>query len=314
MLRWLVRLIGVGIFGVLVSRLQLDQLRQTLERTDGVAVALAIGLVIPFFILKSWRWQILLKRAGIHVSVAHSLWLYFVGLFAGYATPGQVGEAVKAMYLARDGHPTGPALATIAMDRILDLLLLLALAMPGVLFIGETLGLDRSMSILAISVALIGLLLGMWLIASPSRLAPMLRSSSTIPKLGKLLSRFSADDVGGMSMGAVMRSGPLWTLTLAAYVIHYVRYYVLLLSLHIAAPPPALAFVVTLALVSVVALIPITVMGVGTRDGVLVLAAGGLGLTHEEAVGFSLLILLTYLANLVIGFVCWVGDRAAVHG
>jgi hypothetical protein len=54
-------------------------------------------------------------------------------------------------------------------------------------------------------------------------------------------------------------------------------------------------------------------MGVGTRDGVLVLAAGGLGLTYEEAVGFSLLILVTYLANLAIGFVCWLSDRAVAR-
>jgi hypothetical protein len=100
---------------------------------------------------------------------------------------------------------------------------------------------------------------------------------------------------------------------MAAYVVHYVRFYILLLALHVGAAPPALAFVATLALVSVVALIPVTVMGVGTRDGVLVLAAGGLGISYEEAVGFSLLILITYLANLAIGFVCWISDRSVVR-
>jgi glycosyltransferase 2 family protein len=312
MSRWLVRLIGVAMFALLLSRLELSQLRQILQRTDATAVAVAIALVVPFFALKSWRWQLLLERAGIRISIWQSLWLYFVGLFAGYATPGQVGEAVKAMYLARAGHAVGPALATIALDRILDMLLLVALAVPGVLLVGESLGLDRSLTVIVLSLSLAGLTAGLWLITSPRRLDPLLRRVASIPLLPKKLTAPLAmpDAPGSLSFASVAHSVSLWLLTLAAYVVHYVRFYVLLLALHLGAPPPVLAFVAILALVSVVALIPVTVMGVGTRDGVLVLAAGGLGLTNEEAVGFSLLILVTYLANLAIGFVCWMSDRA----
>lgn len=315
MARWLVRLIGVGIFVLLLSRLELAQLQHILQQTDGPAVALAVALVIPFFALKSWRWQLLLERAGIRISVWQSLWLYFVGLFAGYATPGQVGEAVKAMYLARAGHAVGPALATIALDRILDMLLLVALAVPGVLLVGESLGLDRSLTLAALGLALGVLTVGVWLITSPKRLEPFLRLLTSIPMAPKKLTALLTvpEAAGSLSYAAVAHSWSLWALTLAAYVVHYVRFYVLLLALHIGSPPPVLAFVATLALVSVVALIPVTIMGVGTRDGVLVLAAGGLGLTNEEAVGFSLLILVTYLANLAIGFVCWVSDRVVAR-
>jgi glycosyltransferase 2 family protein len=314
MTRWLIRLIGIAIFLVLLSRLDVGQLQQMLQRTDGFAVALAIGLVIPFFALKSWRWQLLLERAGINVSIGQSLWLYFIGLFAGYATPGQVGEAVKAMYLARSGHAMGPALATIALDRILDMLLLVVLAVPGVLLVGESLGLDRLFTLAALVLALGGLILGLWIITSPARLEPLTRHLSLLRYMPEKLTCVfqSREGSSSLSFGTVARSWSLWLLTLAAYTVHYVRFYVLLLALHISAPPPVLAFVATLALVSVVALVPVTIMGVGTRDGVLVLAAGGLGLSYEEAVGFSLLILLTYLANLAIGFVCWMGDRSVV--
>jgi uncharacterized protein (TIRG00374 family) len=314
MSRWLVRLIGVAIFAVLLSRLEVAQLQQILQRTDGIAVGIAIALVVPFFALKSWRWQLLLERAGIRISIGQSLWLYFVGLFAGYATPGQVGEAVKAMYLSRSGHALGPALATIALDRILDMLLLVALAVPGVLLVGDSLGLDRSLTLIALGLALIGLAAGVWLITSPKRMEAIVGFLTSIPIVPKRLTAvLTTPGSGSLSFTSVAHSWSLWLLTLAAYLVHYVRFYVLLLALHIGAPPPVLAFVATLALVSVVALIPVTVMGVGTRDGVLVLAAGGLGLTNEEAVGFSLLILVTYLANLAIGFVCWMSDRAVAH-
>jgi uncharacterized protein (TIRG00374 family) len=314
--RWLIRLIGVAIFLVLLSRIELSQLLAILRRTDGLAVAVAIALVIPFFFLKSWRWQILLERAGIRISVAQSLWLYFVGLFAGYATPGQVGEAVKAMYLARSGHAVGPALATIALDRILDMLLLVALAVPGVVLVGESLRLDRLLTLSLLGLALVALVIGIWLITSPRRLEPLLRVLARIPLAPvKLLTSTVRPGAATSSpmFTIVAHSWSVWLLTLAAYVVHYVRFYILLLALHVGAAPPVLAFVATLALVSVVALIPVTIMGVGTRDGVLVLAAGGLGLTDEEAVGFSLLILVTYLANLAIGFVCWMSDRALVR-
>lgn len=315
MTRWLVRLIGVAIFLVLLARLDISQLQQILGRTDALGVTLAIALVIPFFALKSWRWQILLQRAGIDISLGQSLWLYFVGLFAGYATPGQVGEAVKAVYLARSGYAVGPALATIALDRILDMLLLVGLAVPGVLLVGETLGMDRSLTLVALALALVALMIGLWIITSPARLKPLARLLASLPLRTRKLSAIfeTREGVRSLEFGAVARSWSLWLLTMAAYVVHYVRFYILLLALHVGAAPPALAFVATLALVSVVALIPVTVMGVGTRDGVLVLAAGGLGISYEEAVGFSLLILITYLANLAIGFVCWISDRSVVR-
>jgi uncharacterized protein (TIRG00374 family) len=185
---WLVRLIGVAIFALLLSRLELAKLQQILQRTDALAVAVAIALVVPFFVLKSWRWQLLLERAGIRVSVWQSLWLYFIGLFAGYATPGQVGEAVKAMYLARAGHAMRPALATIALDRILDMLLLTTLAVPGVMLVGESLGLDRSLTLTALGLSLVALLLGVWLITSPKRFQPLLQSASSLPVVPKKLS------------------------------------------------------------------------------------------------------------------------------
>jgi hypothetical protein len=167
------------------------------------------------------------------------------------------------------------------------------------------------LTVIVLGLSLAALTAGIWLIASPRRLDPLLRRVASIPLAPKKLIAVVAmpDAPESMSFSSVAHSFSLWLLTLAAYVVHYVRFYILLLALHLGAPPPVLAFVATLALVSVVALIPVTVMGVGTRDGVLVLAAGGLGLTNEEAVGFSLLILVTYLANLAIGFVCWMSDR-----
>src|SRR5690349_3831516 len=187
MSRWLVRLIGVAVFALLLSRLELSQLQQILQRTDATAVAVSIALVVPFFALKSWRWQLLLERAGIRISLWKSLWLYFVGLFAGYATPGQVGEAVKAVYLARSGHAVGPAIATIALDHILDMLLLVALAVPGVLLVGESLGLDRSLTVIVLGLSLAGLIVGLWLITSPRRLDPLLRGVGSIPLVPKKL-------------------------------------------------------------------------------------------------------------------------------
>jgi hypothetical protein len=56
---------------------------------------------------------------------------------------------------------------------------------------------------------------------------------------------------------------------------------------------------------ALVGLVPITVLGIGTRDALYVAAAPFLGETKEAMLGLSLLLLAMYVLNSVTGWTAW---------
>jgi uncharacterized membrane protein YbhN (UPF0104 family) len=299
--RWLtravlLRCVGVVLLGMLLLRVPVDAVASALGRADLPLVATTILLLAPFFALKSWRWQLLLQTFGVPIRFQRALNLYFVGLFAGYATPGQLGEAVKALYLKRDGFGAAPVMASIVLDRLADLALLVVLASVGIPLLGlEAVGAESVLVLVGVAALLVVLL---------SSIRP-LRA-----RLGRALSagatRIAHVDWTAGRRALVGNWPVLVMLTVLAYVVHFGRYYVLLLAVH--ADMPIVAFVVVLSIVSLAALLPISPMGVGTRDLALVALFDIYGIPAPVALAFSTLILATYVANLPLGFVAWLRE------
>lgn len=128
------------------------------EPDRGIA-ALALPLVraLPVLVLFSlasysiryarWRW--LLGRAGAAVPAGKGALIYLAG-FAFTATPGKVGELVRARYLAMDGIAPRTAIAVFLYERLFDLVAVLLLStvamaslgggLPAVLFVSVIAG------------------------------------------------------------------------------------------------------------------------------------------------------------------------------
>ncbi|ABM30672.1 lysylphosphatidylglycerol synthase transmembrane domain-containing protein [Paracidovorax citrulli] len=85
------------------------------------------------YALRYARWRWLLRRAGHRVPAVAGFAGYLAG-FAFTATPGKVGELVRARYFTRWGVPAARTLSAFVYERAFDLLtvaLLAALAVPS---------------------------------------------------------------------------------------------------------------------------------------------------------------------------------------
>jgi uncharacterized membrane protein YbhN (UPF0104 family) len=80
--------------------------------------------------LRGLRWRLWMARHGRHFGLLQGLRLYLAG-YAFTPTPGNVGEAVRGLMLAR--HPLGArqSLAIFGAERLADLLCLLLLCLPA---------------------------------------------------------------------------------------------------------------------------------------------------------------------------------------
>jgi uncharacterized membrane protein YbhN (UPF0104 family) len=75
-------------------------------------------------------------------------------------------------------------------------------------------------------------------------------------------------------------------------------------ALQLSLPFTYLAF--CLAAINLIALLPISISGLGTRDAVFILLLGKIGISPERALGLSLLFLVTFnLAGVVVGMLAW---------
>ncbi|MCS7082731.1 MAG: flippase-like domain-containing protein [Bacteroidetes bacterium] len=89
-------------------------------------------------LLRAWRWQMLLKPLGLRPHVGRAFASIMIGYMCSYAIP-RIGEVVRAAHLARLERASFSAvLGTVAMERLLDVLvLLLALGSVLGLYVGR---------------------------------------------------------------------------------------------------------------------------------------------------------------------------------
>ena len=295
--RWSIRILGLVIFSIVLARIDLGGMSEAITSARLGLVLAALALTVPFFITKSYRWRFILRRTEIHISNRASLQLYGAGLFAGQVTPGQLGELVRARFLWLRGHDPVKSTFSVVVDRALDMVALVLVAIPG---FGLVFGASAAVAVL---IALLAMTIAVVLIR-PRRVLRALAG-----KLGPRAQGASArvdDLIGSMeqSMRTSADAAVLALTTAAALGINMLRFYLLLVSLGLSLP--IANFVFGVALANLLGLMPITVLGIGTRDAVMVLVFQQAGESAEGAVAFSLLILgVAYVFNLAWGFVAW---------
>jgi len=120
-------LVLIGLF--YFNRVNWAQLR--LLRDAWPLLLAAFGLMLPPFIIVSYRFQLILRSQGIRVPLSYAIRWTMVGAFFDLVMPSSNGgDVVKAGYVAKHvgaGHRTRAVMA-VAFDRILGLLGLFLLA------------------------------------------------------------------------------------------------------------------------------------------------------------------------------------------
>jgi uncharacterized protein (TIRG00374 family) len=104
---------------------------QLFSGTGLMAAALCLGS----YALRGWRWRLWMAHAGRPLGVAEGLRLYVAG-YALTPTPGNVGEAARGLWLARQPLGTSASLSIFAAERLADLLGLVLMAVPAALWLG----------------------------------------------------------------------------------------------------------------------------------------------------------------------------------
>ncbi len=169
---------GIAILVVLVAFVHPDEIARSLRGASLGWIGAALLGLCAFFLVRGWRWQIILHPAAPRVSVADAAAVTTIGWAINSVSPFKLGDVVRAASMAQRARiGVAASAATVVLERTLDVLALLLLAIVAAAVSGSRGGGSWGrlviLSLLAAAVAAVGF----WLVRDEAR---TLRLVSTV--------------------------------------------------------------------------------------------------------------------------------------
>lgn len=283
---------SVAMLGILLTRIDLRALRPEWDTGAALWLAAAIAATLAGIVLSALRWQRVLAALDVDTGIRPLVSHYLASLFVGNFLPSTIGGDV--LRVSRLSTATGESprpFASVVLERltgwiVLPLLTLMALAVnPGLRELGRATQLAATVAIVTLV-----LLAGLLVMAASPRLGGRLKSNDGWRRFtGAIhlgLDRFRRHP--GMAV-EVLTVG--FAYQLAVMLAAFLASEAMGLDVGWTA---VLAFFPAVAIVQV---LPVTIGGLGMREGALVLFLHPLGITTEQAIALGLVV---YAINLVV--------------
>jgi uncharacterized protein (TIRG00374 family) len=253
-------------------------------------VAVAVALVVADRSLMAYRWLVLLRPidAAGRPPLGALLRIFFVSTFLGTFLPASVGgDAVRAYSLAKLRVPTGPAVASVLMDRLLGVLSIVVVGALGLMLARSRVivpsgAVDASM-FLATSACLVGALL-----VFSERVARW--ATAVALRLPFTVVRRTAVELTGATRAYAGFHGELANVlggSIGVQLLRIVQAYCLGRALAIDAS--VVIYFAFIPLILLVMLLPVSINGIGTSQVAFVWFFGRAGVPQAEAFALSVL-------------------------
>ncbi len=297
---WLVRFFGFAVLAVLLWRIDLSETARLLARVRPGWYAASILAIPTILFIKSFRWEMLLRRQGIGLGLGRAVRLYMAAMMVGVLTPGRVGDFVKVLYLRRLGHSMGRSLWSPLLDRVSDLVVFLLFGLWGLAYFSMLLP-DDPLRLLLLT-AFVTVLLFLGFLAARKLLGGGLANLAErfSPRRYKEEARRSAEEFSGefRLLGPSCVAG-LLLLGLLGFAVQFLQAWLVARALSIQIDFAPLAACV--AIMTLVVLVPVSIQGIGTRDAAVLFLFAALGLSAPQALAFSA---VTLANNVVAALIC----------
>ncbi|HZB72271.1 MAG TPA: lysylphosphatidylglycerol synthase transmembrane domain-containing protein [Acidimicrobiales bacterium] len=298
-LRWGLPLratVAVVLLALLLRKVHWSSLVPDPHASDALWLAGALVVTLVGIVLATLRWRQVLAALGLPAPTGTLLSHELAGLFVGNFLPSTIGgDVLRVSRLSAANGDRPDSFASVVLERltgwlVLPVLTLAAMAVnPGLLQLGRA-----SAVALGLSAGTLLLLAGVLAAAASPRLGGRLvRSEGWVRFVGAVhlgLARFRDKPRAAVEVLLVGVAYQL-AVVLAAFLAAHA------LGLDVS-PTAALAFMPAVAIAQV---LPISVGGLGVREGAFVLFLGPLGVPAGQAVALGLLVYGLNLAVSLLG-------------
>lgn len=289
--------ISVVLFAWLFQRVRWDHVHATLEHARVEWLLGAFVLLVASNVLGTYQWNRLLRAVDIDLPFWKVVAYYHVGLFWNNFLPANVGgDLARIADAARAGSSRATAFSTVMLDRIIGTVAL------GALAVVTTLPAIDHFHLAAVYAGVLGFFVlatsVLWAVLQPTAMVLLERLLSAIG-LGRL--RPALEDMGRRMTAFRGQRRMLAQLLVVALVVQVMRVFVHVvvahaLGLHI----PLTYFFLFVPLLAVIVSLPISLNGIGVREGAGIVLFGLVGLARESA---FLLQFTTYLVAVAVSLI-----------
>lgn len=271
------------------------------SRSNPLLIGFAALVVFAAWFLNTYKWQVLLNASGVFPRYAELLRLNFIGMFYNLVLPGQVGgEVVKGVSLARSGVSGATSAVSVVADRITGLLALFVLGIAGAMSSPSLAGQHPELMPWLVGIALVLGVATVVLVTGRGPAAVVAAGRAANLTHNRFVSRFGAA-LGNFPVPARGFSA-LWLPLALSFVFQLMIVWVNLLccvALNIPISYAQLLWIV--AIVTTLQSLPISIAGIGVREGAYVYLLHQQGADATAALALSLIIFALQVLTAVVG-------------
>jgi glycosyltransferase 2 family protein len=293
--------VSIGLIAVLATRLDYARVLSYWHVLHGVWILGALGILfLEMCLLAGVRLKLMLVSVGARRPLTTTAQIALCGFFFEQVTIGFVGgDAIRLWLLRRTGMPFGRAIQALMLDRACGFASLVLLSLLGVQallpLVEESV---RDVIVVTLGAFVAFGLLGIGVLLVLTKLLPPTKLSAYWQRFG-----LSEHPISLLTLAIVLM------LAIATQLLNVLVFWMLGQSLGLAITLQQWFIVAPTVLL--VSMLPISIGGWGVREGAMVVALHGFGISAEDALLPSVLFGLCAVLATLPGGILWVINKDA---
>lgn len=296
-------LVGLLIFIFILSQSDFETLLKSISRINWWYILIAYLLDFPEILSKAVLWRLAMKKQGIKYSLRNSFTMYMSGMAMGFFTPGRIGDLSRFLYLKKDGYSSAPALVSVLVERFSALAYLLIVGYFGSLFLVSNFWSHTYQPLILVITAL-AIIIIIFKKGWHQKILTKIFKIIVPNKFQNNLNFYFQDLKLGFKKYSLWDYGKYFFFTFISWLIFYFEFYFLAKSVginHISFLHLSVAITVSYFFT----LLPISYLGIGTRELALFIFLTPFGVNRETIIILSELVLLDAFWTALTGLFFW---------
>lgn len=299
-------LVSGGLLGYFFSRVHPERFLHTLASANYAWIALALAVYLFAQLISALRWTALVRPLGIETPFKDLVKYYLIGMFFNLFAPGTVGGDVsRVFYLVRDeeAHAKGRAVTTthaamsVLIDRAIGMVVLVWLGAAGLMLFPQYAVPPAARSITLLLAA--GFIAAVLLIPLFRRVLPE-DGHPLVVKIRLALRSYRTQ------WRALAEAGAL------SVAVHLIQSWMhLIMARALGLEVPFSFCIIVYPLVGTFSAIPVSLNGLGLREGGYIYLLAVIGIGTEQSIAFGLLLFLIVVLDSLIGGLLFLLQKSA---
>ncbi|MGE0549186.1 MAG: lysylphosphatidylglycerol synthase transmembrane domain-containing protein [Kofleriaceae bacterium] len=287
------------------------ELGARIAQVEGTWLGLALVLQASIVVLSTVRWRRLLRAQRLELSARRAAEITLIGRFFDAFMLGSTGgDVARAWLAARESeHRKVEAVTTVIVDRLIGLGTLVVIAL-----IAMAVSFDRITSESRLRATALGVIAIATAMTAVATLAAWRGFPRSFPKLHGWIERQPGYATAQRVVAAYRAIATEPSALLSALALTVAIHAASILAIACIGTGLGLGgsvadYIVLLPIINIVVALPISISGLGVREGLYVMMFSSAGIAGSDAVALSLLGHVTYLVWSIVGGVAFVSDR-----